>query len=134
MNELDYTFLAPTRECRVVNLSQGYDVPKYKWLRKTLKWLGLLKTSYHQECFDSYKRFTISSPHLRGLIQNFLREIARTTHIRPTKIYIGSYAYERLIQEAHLVHTQIVWPVKIYGIEIVLTPFLDGLEFFPVFD
>lgn len=131
-----YTFRQPVDVTKCISLNDSYDIPRYKWLRKLLKRLGWLKQSYYMHHFSTYETFTISAPRLRGLIQQFMHQIQRTTYQSPTKIYVGEMGYRQLMEDfrKELLCTEVSWPVKVYGAEIIFTPFLDGVEFLPVFD
>jgi len=131
-----YTFRQPVQQCRVINLGEGYDVPKYTWLRKLLKRLGLLKQSHYCHYYDAYETVTISAPRMRGLIQQFMDSIGRSCHQRPTKLYVGKLGYQMLTDEMYAdpIVREFCWPVKVYGMEVILTPYLDNTKFLPVFD
>lgn len=131
-----YTFRFPMKRVQVFDLDQGYDVPKYVWLRKSLKLLGLLKRSVYFHRYDSYETVTISSTRMKDLIHQYLHETMRTNFQSPTKIYVGHAGYSQLMDETYAdkISEPVSWPWKVLGIEIVLTPFLDGVKFLPVFD
>lgn len=131
-----YTFPQPVGHNRIIDLDEGYDVPKYKWLRKLLKRLGLLKRSHYYHYYETYETVTISAPRMRGMIRQFMNSIARNRHPQPTKLYIGRLGYRMLTDElyADRITSQISWPVKVYGMEVIITPYLDNTKFLPVFD
>lgn len=129
----DYTFRRPVDVLKIIRLNSQYDVPKYGWLRWILKLLRLSKPLDYIQPGTTCESFTVNGTSLLDVIRQFMTEVRRDGHKMPTKLYIGHDGYHKLVKDRGIID-QTIWPRRIYGMEIILTPYLDGKSFFPVFD
>jgi hypothetical protein len=119
----------------VYPLGAEYDVPKYKWLKWLLGKLGWLEQSQYTHRFDTVSRVTISESSILDTLRRGGYELRKMRFHPPTRIYIGHEHFDTLMQEVNAkntLFTPITYPIKLYGIEIVATPYLEGI--LPVWD
>jgi hypothetical protein len=104
-----------------------YDVPRWRWLRWVMSKLRLLRTSTYVDYKDTYSIVTISSDTVLDVLRQGLWDIQKIRHERPKRIYIGHKYFDQLMKDDRLLREPITWPVKIYGCEIIATPYLEGI-------
>jgi len=115
----------------------SYDVPKYKWLTWLLRKLGWLKSSYYPNYTSTFTRIDISSHQMLDVLTRGLSEIRRAQFERPKRVYVGFDQFDGLMKDERMKDignvrhsaslNPFTWPVKVYGTEIIATPYLDGV-------
>lgn len=126
----DFVIVQPVRNSRLIHLGSTYRTPRYKWLSWLLSCCGLLKTSTYVHYYDTYTRVTIHTPDLKETIYQVVRALAVGGFGRPKKLYMSEHAFRVLASVD--IHRELKLPLTIWGIELVVTPFLQQ-DFLPVY-
>jgi len=126
----DFVIVQPVQNRRVFDLGGTYRTPRYKWLSWLLSCCGLLKTSTYVHYFDTFTRVTISTPDLKETVYQVVRALAVGGFGRPKKLYMSEKAF-RVLSNVDI-HRELKLPLTIWGIELIVTPFLQQ-DFLPVY-
>lgn len=113
---------------------RAYMKPRYKWLEKLMRVLRLLVDDYDPIMMDRYETVDIAEGDVLRVIRKAMTEMMRRGCDRPKRIYIGEEYFSHLMShDATLqIGDPIKWPQKIYGMDVVLTPYLE--TFLPVWE
>lgn len=129
-----YTF--PIRRATpIVAGWRAYKRPRWKWLEKLLRKCRLLIDDYDPITMDRYETIDIASDDVLQVCREGMNDLMRLGCDRPTRLYIGQEYFEHLMTADAVMRMNgpIVWPVRIFGCEVVVTPYLEQ-GFLPVWE
>jgi len=120
---------------RVVRGFNNHRKPKYKWLAKLLERLRLMKDDMEPVYLDSYETVDISDSDILNVYRIGMHKVmCGAPYKPPTRVYVGREYFHHLMNHKTVVALcePIKMPFKIYGVEVVVTPYLEG--FLPVWE